>query len=226
MAQAVRGFPLRSVYSGGFSVICLICHFNAPVRRFNYGRCPYIPPALCALYALFMVLLRGVVPCPAACRLCGALPACPHCAPPLWPCYLVVGRPAPAVRSRGSPVAASPCVALRQSRRKSLRESRESRWHSCSTPCESRCESRKRGAKVAHLPQNHSRLQNPVYKGGIFPAATPPVHGKSCKSRSVSAHFTSKSLAAMYFCWSCSGVKPSSCGWFGVITISCLSTMP
>ena len=81
-------------------------------------------------------------------------------------------------------------------------------------------------AKVAHLPQNHSRLQNPVYKGGIFLAHFSRVFGKSCKSRSVSAHFTSKSLAAMYFCWSCSGVKPSSCGWFGVTTISCLSTMP
>lgn len=81
-------------------------------------------------------------------------------------------------------------------------------------------------AKVAHLPQNHSRLQNSVYIGGVFLALFPRVNGKPCKSRSVSAHFTSKSLAAMYFCWSCSGVKPSSCGWFGVKTISCLSTMP
>lgn len=81
-------------------------------------------------------------------------------------------------------------------------------------------------AKVAHLPQNHSRLQNSVYKGGIFLAHFPGIDGKSCKSRSVSAYFTSKSLASMYFCWSCSGVKPSICGWFGVKTISCLSTMP
>lgn len=81
-------------------------------------------------------------------------------------------------------------------------------------------------AKVAHLPQNHSRLQNSVYKGGIFVAHFPGISGKSCKSRSVSAHFASKSLASMYFCWSCSGVKPSICGWFGVKTISCLSTMP
>lgn len=81
-------------------------------------------------------------------------------------------------------------------------------------------------AKVAHLPQNHSRLQNSVYKGGIFFAHFPGINGKSCKSRSVSAHFTSKLLASMYFCWSCSGVKPSICGWFGVKTISCLSTMP
>lgn len=81
-------------------------------------------------------------------------------------------------------------------------------------------------AKVAHLPQNHSRLQNSVYKGGIFLAHFPSFNGKSFKSRSVSAHFASKSLASMYFCWSCSGVKPSICGWFGVKTISCLSTMP
>lgn len=81
-------------------------------------------------------------------------------------------------------------------------------------------------AKVAHLPQNHSRLQNSVYKSGIFLAHFPGINGKSCKSRSVSVHFTSKSLASMYFCWSCSGVKPSICGWFGVKTISCLSTMP
>lgn len=81
-------------------------------------------------------------------------------------------------------------------------------------------------AKIAHLPQNHSRLQNSVYKGGIFLAYFPGINGKSCKSRSLSAHFASKSLASMYFCWSCSGVKPSICGWFGVKTISCLSTMP
>lgn len=55
-------------------------------------------------------------------------------------------------------------------------------------------------AKVAHLPQNHSRFQNSVYKGGIFVAHFPKVDGKSCKSRSLSAHFTSKSLASMYFC--------------------------
>ena len=59
---------------------------------------------------------------------------------PLLPCRRLCH--APAVRSRGSPAAASPCVALRQSRR----ESRESRWHSRSPLCESRwhsrCESR------------------------------------------------------------------------------------
>lgn len=220
MAHAVRGFPLLSVYSGGFSAVCPISHFNASVRRFNVLGYPYTAAVPLVLFPLFMALWRGVVLCSVACRLRCQLAAV---LVPLLPCG---GRPAPVVRSRGSPVAASPCVALRQSRRKSLRESRESRWHSRSTPCESRCESRKRGAKVAHLPQNHSRLQNSVYKGGIFLALFPGINGKSCKSRSVSAHFASKSLASMYFCWSCSGVKPSICGWFGVKTISCLSTMP
>ena len=69
MAHAVRGFPLLPVYSGGFSVICLICHFNTPVRRFNPGRCPYISAALRALCALFMALWRGVAPSAVHCRL-------------------------------------------------------------------------------------------------------------------------------------------------------------
>lgn len=69
MAQAVRGFPLLPVYSGGFSAICFICHFNAPVRRFNSWRYPYIAVALRALYALFAPLWGGVIPCPVACRL-------------------------------------------------------------------------------------------------------------------------------------------------------------
>lgn len=47
MAQAVRGFPLLPVYSGGFSAICFICHFSAPVRRFNSGRYPPILPLPC-----------------------------------------------------------------------------------------------------------------------------------------------------------------------------------
>lgn len=42
MAHAVRGFLLLSVYSGGFSAVCPICHFNAPVRRFNVLGYPYI----------------------------------------------------------------------------------------------------------------------------------------------------------------------------------------
>lgn len=154
MAHAVRGSSLLLVYPGGFSAVCLICYFNAPVKRFNVWRYSYTAAAPLALLPLFMALRRGVVSCSAAFRLRGTLPACPHRAPPLCPCYLVGGRPAPAGRSRWPPAAASPCAALRQSRRKSLRESRESRWHSRSPLCESRwhsrCESRK------HLRQSRS----------------------------------------------------------------------
>lgn len=127
MAHAVRGLLLLSVYSGGFSAVCLICHFNASVRRFNAWCYPYTAAVPLALWPLFMALLRGVVPCSVACRLRCQLAAVLVL---LWPCRWP--SPAPAGRSRWPPAAASPCVALRQSRR----ESRESRWHS-------RCESRK-----------------------------------------------------------------------------------
>nr|DAL45674.1 MAG TPA_asm: hypothetical protein [Caudoviricetes sp.] len=138
MAHAVRGFPLLLVYSGGFSAVCPICHFNAYVRRFNVWGYPYTSAALLALWPLFMALWRVVVPCSVARRLrCQLAAVLVH----LWLCRRL--PPAPAVQSRGSPVAASPRVALRQS----LRESRESRWQSRSPPCESRwqsrCESRK-----------------------------------------------------------------------------------
>lgn len=53
---------------------------------------------------------------------------------PLWPCRRL--SHAPAGRSRWPPAAASPCVALRQSRRESRSPLCESRW-------QSRCESRK-----------------------------------------------------------------------------------
>ena len=144
MAQAVRGFHLLSVYSGGFSAVCPICHFNASVRRFSVWGYPlYTAAVLLVLWPLFMALWRGVVLCSVACRLRRQLAAVlVH----LWPCRCP--STAPVVRSRWPPAAASPCVALRQSRRKSRRESRESRWQSRSTPCESRwqsrCESRKR----------------------------------------------------------------------------------
>lgn len=122
--------------------MCLICHFNASVRRFNAWCYHYTAAVPLSLWPLFMALLRGVVLCSVACRLRCQLAAVLVL---LWPCRWP--SPAPAGRSRGSPVAASPCVALRQSRRQSLRESRESRWHSRSTPFESRwqsrCESRK-----------------------------------------------------------------------------------
>ena len=70
------------------------------------------------------------------------LTACAARLPPFsFPCGLVGGCPMHrrgGLGGPGPPAAASPCVALRQSRRKSLRESRESRWHSRSTLRESR----------------------------------------------------------------------------------------
>lgn len=174
-----------------------------------------------------MALRRVVVPCSVACRLRGALPAC---------------------RRSRSPVALSASVPCSGDAVGGLRRLLRRAWRSAKVAGKVsgkvakvagivvRLRAKVAGivavkvasacAKVARLPQNHSRLQNSVYKGGIFVAHFPKVGGKSCKSRSVSDHFTSKSLASMYFCWSCSGVKPSICGWFGVKTISCLSTMP
>lgn len=206
----------------------LVCHFNAPVRRFNVWGYPYTAAVPLALLPLFMALLRGVVPCTAAFRL---------------RCQL-----APIARRPCGPVTLSWGGLLRRCGLGGLRWLLRRAWLSAkvagkvsgkvakvagivvrlrakvaakvAVKVASAC------AKVAHLPQNHSRLQNSVYKGGIFVARFPIVNGKSCKSRSISAHFASKSLASMYFCWSCSGVKPSICGWFGVKTISCLSTMP
>lgn len=119
----------------GFSAVCPISHFNAPVRRFNVWHYPYTAAAPLALFPLFVALWRGVVPCSVAYRL-----RCQFAAVlvPLWLCRWPPA--APAGRSRWSPAAASPCVTLRQSR--------ESRWQSRSPLCESRwqsrCESRKR----------------------------------------------------------------------------------
>lgn len=135
MAHAVRGFSLLLAYSGGFSAICHISHFNASVRRFNVWRYPYTAAAPLALWPLFMDLWRGVAPCSVNCRLRGALPACRRSRSPV--ALPVAVHCSGALGGLMSPVATSPCVAFRQSRRKSLRESRESRW-------QSRCESRKR----------------------------------------------------------------------------------
>ena len=222
MAHAVRGFPLLLVYSGGFSAACPVCIFNASVGRFNVWRYPYTAAFPLVLWPLFMALWCCVVPCSVVCRLRAAsLP------PSSFPCGLVGG-----------------CALLRRCGLGGLRWLLRRAWRSAkvagkvsgkvakvagivvplcakvAVKVASTC------AKVAHLPQNHSRLQNSVYKGGIFLAHFPGINGKPCKSRSISAHFTSKSLASIYFCWSCSGVRPSICGWFGVKTISCLSTMP
>lgn len=146
-----------------------------------------------------------------------ALPACRR---PCSPVALSAAVPCSGGAVSGPPAAASPCVALRKSRRHSRSPLCESRW-------QSRCESRKclRQSRSFH-PKIIVVYKIPRIKAGFFFAHFPGINGKSCKSRSVSAHFTSKLLASMYFCWSCSGVKPSICGWFGVKTISCLSTMP
>ena len=77
----------------GFSAVCPISHFNAPVRRFNVLGYPYTAAVPLALCPLFVALWRGVVPCSVAFRLRGALPACPHRAPSLCPCGLVGGCP-------------------------------------------------------------------------------------------------------------------------------------
>lgn len=224
MAHAVRGLLLLPAYSGGFSAVCLICHFNAPVRRFNVWGYTYTAAATIAMCALFMALWRDVPHCSVACCLRGALPACRRS------------------RSHVALSVAVPCSGgavsggLRWLLRRAWLSAKVSGKVAKVAGIVVRIRAKVAGkvavkvagacAKVAHLPQNHSRLQNSVYKGGIFLAHFPIVNGKSCKSRSVSAHFASKSLASMYFCWSCSGVKPSICGWFGVKTISCLSTMP
>ena len=121
MAHAVRGLLLLSVYSGGFSAVGPICHFNASVRRFNvwgyplYRRRPACPVAVVyGLMAWRCPMLRGLPL---------ALPACRR---PCSPVALSVTVPCSGGVGLGSPAAASPCVALR-----------ESRWHS-------RCESRMR----------------------------------------------------------------------------------
>lgn len=210
------------VYSGGFSAVCPICHFNAPVRRFNACGYPSIPPTPC------LPCGRCLWPYCVALSSSPWLAACASSLPPsLFPCGLAGGRPL--LRRCG-------LGGLRRLLRRAWRSAKVAGKVSGKVAKVAGIVVRLRAkvavkvasacAKVAHLPQNHSRSQNSVYKGGIFLAHFPGINGKPCKSRSVSAHFTSKSLASMYFCWSCSGVKPSICGWFGVKTISCLSTMP
>lgn len=87
------GFSFAPGVFRGLFALCLICHFNAPVRRFNYGRYPYIPPrSVCAVRLVYGLVawrctLRRTLP------LCGVLPACRHRAPPLchwrggWPLH-------------------------------------------------------------------------------------------------------------------------------------------
>lgn len=184
----------------------------------------YTAAALLALWPLFMALRRGVVPCSVAFRLrCQLAP--------------IVRRPCgPVTLSGGGLLRRCGLGGLRWLLRRARLSAKVAGKVAKVAGIVVRLRSKVAGkvavkvasacAKAAHLPPNHSRLQNSVYKGGIFLAHFPRFNGKSCKSRSISAYFTSKSLASMYFCWSCSGVKPSICGWFGVKTISCLSTMP
>lgn len=199
---------------------------------------PYAAAAPLVLCPLFMALWRGVVPCSVAYRLrcqlaavliplCPCRRLCPKLIRGLRPFILIkvdmcIHIVPPLLRRCG-------LGGLRRLLRRAWRSAKVAGKVSGKVAKVAGIVVRLRAkvaAKVAHLPQNHSRLQNSVYKGGIFLAHFPRVNGKSCKSRSLSAHFASKSLASMYFCWSCSGVKPSICGWFGVKTISCLSTMP
>ena len=128
------GFSFAPGVFRGLFAVCLICHFNAPVRRFNYGRCPYISPALCALYALFMALWRGVATSAVHCRFAVC---CQLAAIVRRPCALggVAGPSMLAVASGGG-------APLCQSRCHSCRESCKSRWHSRSLLCKSRYESR------------------------------------------------------------------------------------
>lgn len=187
MAHAVRGFPLLLVYSGGFSAICPICRFSAPVRRFNVLGYPYTAVAPRVLWSLFMALWRGVAP------LLRGLPPLRRAAslPPFsLPCALVGGCPLLRRGGQGYPVAASPCVALRQSRRKSLRESRESRCHSRSTPCESRWQSRRESRKFlrqsrSFYPKIIVVYKIPCIKSGFFL----PTFPKLSESRAKVARF-------------------------------------
>ena len=150
MAHAVRGFLLLSVYSGGFSAICPIRHFNAPARRFNVWGYPYTAAATLALRPLFMALWRGVAP-PAP-RLAACAVRLP---PPLFPCCFAGGGLLRWCGLGGAPVNASPCVALRQNRR-------ESRWHS-------RCESRKRlHQSRSFYPKIIVVYKIPCIKAGFF----------------------------------------------------------
>lgn len=88
MAHAVRGFSLLLVYSGGFSAVCLICHFNAPVRRFNVWGYPSIPPKP-RLFCGPCLWPYGVALYPAP-----WLAACAASLPPsLFSCFLVGGCP-------------------------------------------------------------------------------------------------------------------------------------
>ena len=92
MAHAVRGLLFLSVYSGGFSAVCLICYFNAPVRCFNVWGYTYTAAVQLALFPLFIALWRGVVHCAAALSSAPWIAACAASLPPsMFPWCLVGG---------------------------------------------------------------------------------------------------------------------------------------
>lgn len=128
-------------------------------------------------------LLRGLPPL----RRAASLP------PFSFPCGLVGGWPLlrrGGLYGRGSPVAASPCVALRQSRRKSRRGSRKSRCHSRSTPCESRWQSRRESRKFLRQSRSFYPKIIVVYKIPCIKAGfLLPTFRKLTESRAKVARF-------------------------------------
>lgn len=71
----------------GFSAVCPICHFNAPVRRFNVLGYPYMPPSP-------LPCVRCLWPYGVALSSAPWLSACAASLPPsLFPCGFVGGCP-------------------------------------------------------------------------------------------------------------------------------------
>lgn len=142
--SSCAGFPFAPGVFRGLFVVCLICHFNAPVRRFNSGR-----------YPILSLLCVRCTPClrPYGVAL-SAAPLLAACAasspPPFCPCALVggwlllggavsvAGGVGPSMLARDSGGGVPRC----QSRYQSRRGSRKSRWHSRSLLCKSRYKSR------------------------------------------------------------------------------------
>ena len=128
------GFSFAPCVSRGLFAVCLICHFNTPVRRFNSGRCPYIAAALRALCALFMALWRGVAPSAVHCRLRFQLAA-------------IARRPCALAGVAGPCGAGADWLGLSAW---SLHAGRGFWWGGVPL-CQSRCHSRRKVAKVAGI---------------------------------------------------------------------------
>lgn len=97
------GFSFAPGVFRGLFALCLICHFNAPVRRFNYARYPSTFPPLCvrctprlwpcgvALHPPpYIAALRCAASLPPSCA--APVPLAGWLAPPCWPWLLVVSR--------------------------------------------------------------------------------------------------------------------------------------